>query len=159
ELRCPGKASGYRNRRLRTRFIDRLCQAQVDDFRGHSAFVLEVHHDIARFDVPVNEALLVHCSQTGGDLRRNFQRQLYVNAARASDEVLERFPLHKLHRVEVVLAALLPKWKTEAAFGWRTLAAARASRKKRSRADSSPRCFSLMTFNVTGHRRSTSNAL
>jgi hypothetical protein len=29
------------------------------------------------FDVSVNEALLVHCSQTGGDLRRNFQRALY----------------------------------------------------------------------------------
>ena len=48
----------------------------------------------------------MHCSQTGGDLRRNFQRQLYLKAARASDEVLERFPLHKLHRVEVVPAAL-----------------------------------------------------
>ena len=36
---------------------------------------------------------------------------------------------------------------------------ARASRKKRSRADSSPRYCSLMTFSVTGYRRSTSNAL
>ena len=74
----PAKPPGRRNRSLRTCFIDRLCQAQVDDFRGHSAFLLEAHHDIARFDVPVNEALLVHRSQTGGDLRRNFQRQLYV---------------------------------------------------------------------------------
>ena len=50
-------------------------------------------------------------------------------------------------------------FKTEATFEWRTLAAARASRKKRRRADSSPRYFSLMTSNVTGHRRSTSTAL
>jgi Uncharacterized protein conserved in bacteria (DUF2255) len=54
---------------------------------------------------------------------------------------------------------VLPRWKTEATFECRTLAAARASRKKRSRADSSPRYRSLMTFNATGHRRSTSNAL
>ena len=46
----------------------------------------------------------MHRSQTGGDLRRNFQRQLYLKPARAFDKVLERFPLHKLHRVEVVLA-------------------------------------------------------
>ena len=37
--------------------------------------------------------------------------------------------------------------------------AARASRKNRSRADSSPRYRSLMTFRVTGQRRSTSSAL
>ena len=41
----------------------------------------------------------------------------------------------------------------------RTLAAARASRTKRSRADSSPTNRSLITFRVTGYRRSTSNAL
>jgi len=40
-----------------------------------------------------------------------------------------------------------------------TLAAVRASRRKRSRAHSSPRYFSRITFSVTGHRRSTSNAL
>ena len=49
--------------------------------------------------------------------------------------------------------------KTEATFEWRSLAAARASRKKRSRADSSPRYRSLMTFRVTGQRRLISNAL
>jgi len=48
---------------------------------------------------------------------------------------------------------------TEATFVWRTFAAARASRKKRSRADSSPTYFSLMTLRVTGHRRSISKAL
>ena len=47
----------------------------------------------------------MHRSQTGGDLRRNFQRQLYLKPTGASDEVLKRFPLHKLHRVEVILAA------------------------------------------------------
>jgi hypothetical protein len=33
------------------------------------------------------------------------------------------------------------------------------ARKKRSRVDSSPRYFSLINFNVTAHRRSTSMAL
>ena len=71
----------------------------------HRAFLLEAHHDIAWFDVPVNEALLVHRSQTGGDLRRNVQSQLYLKPARALDEILEGLSLHKLHRVEVILAA------------------------------------------------------
>ena len=47
----------------------------------------------------------MHGSQTGGDLRRNFQRQLYLKPARAFNEILQRFSLDKLHRVEVILAA------------------------------------------------------
>ena len=34
--------------------------------------------------------------QTGGDLRRDFKRQLYLEAARVFDQILERFPLYKL---------------------------------------------------------------
>src|SRR5258707_15700185 len=48
---------------------------------------------------------------------------------------------------------------TEATFECRSFATARASRRKRTRADSSPRYRSLMTFSVTGQCRSTSNAL
>ena len=44
----------------------------------------------------------------------------------------------------------------ESSIGW---AAARASRKKRNRADSSPIYLSLMILSVTGHRRFTSKAL
>ena len=104
KLGRPGKAAEHRNRGLRTWFIDRLGQTEVDDFRGHSASFLKAHHDVAWFNVPMNELLLVDRSQTGGDLRRNFQRQLYLKPAGAFDEALERFPLHKLHRVEVILA-------------------------------------------------------
>ena len=43
----------------------------------------------------------MHRSQTGGELRRNFQRQLYLKRAGALDEVLERFPCDKLHRISV----------------------------------------------------------
>src|ERR1700686_4820199 len=103
KLWCPDKARGYRNRGLRTWFIDRLCKAEVDDFRGHSGSLLQTHHDVAWFNVPVNELLFVHRCQTGGDLRRNFQRQLYLEPAGAFDEILERSPLYKLHRVKVVL--------------------------------------------------------
>ena len=39
----------------------------------------DTHHDIAWFDIPVDELLLVNCSQTGGDLGRDFQRQLYLD--------------------------------------------------------------------------------
>jgi hypothetical protein len=46
-----------------------------------------------------------------------------------------------------------------ATFECRSLAAERASRKKRSCADTSPRYRSLMTFNATGHCKSMSYAL
>ena len=36
---------------------------------------------------------------------RNFQRQLYLEPARALDEILQGFSLHKLHCVEVTLSA------------------------------------------------------
>src|ERR1700730_6694706 len=52
----------------------------------------------------MHEALFVHCGQTGSDLRRDFQRQLYLKPAGAFDEILEGFPLYKLHRVKVILA-------------------------------------------------------
>ena len=49
----------------------------------------------------MNELLLVHRSQTGSDLRGDFERQLYVQSAGAFDEFFERFSLYKLHSVEV----------------------------------------------------------
>ena len=52
----------------------------------------------------MNQLLLVHRYQTGGDLRRDFERQLNVEPAGTSDEILERFPLYELHRVEVILS-------------------------------------------------------
>ena len=45
-------------------------------FAVSSAFVLEADHDVAWFDVPMDEFLLVDGSQTGGDLRRNLEGQL-----------------------------------------------------------------------------------
>jgi hypothetical protein len=76
----------------------------ADELLGfEGALLLDIHHDVAWFDVSVNELLLVDRSQTGGDLRRDFERQLYLNLAGAFDEMLERFALYKLHRVKVVL--------------------------------------------------------
>ena len=46
---------------------------------------------------------LCTAAKTGGCLRHNFQRQLHLQSAGAFDKVLERFPLHKFHRVEVIL--------------------------------------------------------
>ena len=50
-------------------------------FAVTAAFLLQTHHDVAWFDVPVDEVLFVHRGQTGGHLRRNFQRQLYLQPA------------------------------------------------------------------------------
>jgi hypothetical protein len=51
----------------------------------------------------LNKLLFVDRGQTGGDLLYDFERQLHLEASRAFDEVLKRFPLYKLHRVKVVL--------------------------------------------------------
>src|SRR6516164_7462599 len=97
------KGTGCRNRGLSTRLIERLSQPEVDDFRDHSASLFQAHHDVAWFDVPMNELLLVDRSQPGSDLRGDFQRQLYLKPTGASDEFFECFSLHELHRVEVIL--------------------------------------------------------
>ena len=64
------------------------------------AFLLQAHHDVAWLDIPVDKVLFVNRSQTGGDLCRDFQRQLYLEPAGAFDEILKRFPFYKLHRVD-----------------------------------------------------------
>jgi hypothetical protein len=52
-------------------------------------------------DIAVNEVLFVHGSQTGGHLRRNFQRQLHLNPTRTSDEMLKGLSLDELHCIKV----------------------------------------------------------
>src|SRR4030095_7969543 len=80
-------------------------QAKIDNLGCHSALLLKAYHDITWFDVPVNELFLVNRSQTGGDLGRDVQSQLYLKPARALDEILQGFSLYKLHGVEVTLSA------------------------------------------------------
>src|ERR1700722_688052 len=74
ELRCSSKASRHRNGGLRTRFIDGLRQPEVDDFRDHCASLLEIYHDVARFDIAMDGLLFVHRGQTRGNLGRDFER-------------------------------------------------------------------------------------
>src|SRR6516225_859858 len=62
KLGCPGKTSTCRNLGLRTWPTDKLSKAKVDDFRRQGTSSLQLYHDVARFDVPVNEVLLVHSS-------------------------------------------------------------------------------------------------
>jgi hypothetical protein len=62
---------------------------------------LQAHHDVCWLNIPVDKVLFVNSGQSGSHLRRNFQRQFYVQSASALNEVMERFPLYKLHRVKV----------------------------------------------------------
>ena len=70
----------------------------------------------------------------------------------------ERLALDKLHRIEVVLAGFA---EVKDGGNIRMTNARRRPglAQNRSRADSSPRYFPLITFNVTSQRRSTSMAL
>jgi hypothetical protein len=52
----------------------------------------------------VDQVLFVNCRQSTCHLVRNFERQLNVQSACAFYEILERFALYKLHRVEVILS-------------------------------------------------------
>src|SRR5262249_50548824 len=78
KLRRTGKASTHRDCGLRSWFIDWLGQPKVDDFGGDRASLLQAYHDVAWFDIPVNQLLFVYRSQSGGDLGRYFQRQVYL---------------------------------------------------------------------------------
>src|SRR6516162_5981782 len=100
---CSDKTSWRRNCGLKTWFGDRLRQTEIDNFCRDTAVTLQTHHDITRFDVPVNELLFVYRNQTGGNLRRDFQRQLHLYPSRAPDEMLKGLSLHELHRIEVAL--------------------------------------------------------
>src|SRR6516225_6649030 len=62
------KTSWRRNCRLKIRFSDRLRQTQIDNFYRDTAVILQTYHDVTWFDVPVNEVLFVHRSQTGSHL-------------------------------------------------------------------------------------------
>ena len=99
----PAKPQALKSRLAEADSSSRLCQAEVDNLRRYTSLLLQPHHDVCWLDVSVNKVLFVHCGQSGSDLRRDFQRQLYLKLAGAFDEILERFPLYKLHRVEVIL--------------------------------------------------------
>src|SRR6516164_174930 len=101
KLRRSDKTSWRRNCRLKIRFSDRLGQTEIDNFCRDPAVILQTHHYVTRFDVPMNEVLFVHRSQPGGHLRCNFQRQLHFDPSQASDEMLKGFSLYELHGVEV----------------------------------------------------------
>src|ERR1700740_504303 len=79
-----------------------------------------MNHDVGRFDITVDQVLFVHGGQTGGHLCCNLPRQVYLEAARPFDEMLQGLPFHILHRVEVIPEASAQMenrgnvWMTEA---------------------------------------------
>ena len=83
----------------------RLRQAEVDNLRRSSASPLRADHNVARFDIPMDEILFVHRGQTGSDLCCDFQRRLCLKPAGAPDKILQSFPFHKFHRIEVIPTA------------------------------------------------------
>ena len=133
--------------------------AKIDNLGCRSA-LLKAHHDTSWSDVPWERAFSCEPQPNRRRPAPQCPSDSTSTNPSASIRVCRVLPYYKLHGVQgSFLQRLLPKWKTAATFGCRTLAAARASRKKRRRADSSPRYFLLITFNVTGHRRSTSGTL
>src|SRR5215831_7175587 len=93
KLWCAGKTSRCRNSRLRSSFGRPLGQPKVDYLCRYATSLLHAYHDVAWLDVSMNQLCLVYCSQTGGHLRHNFQRQLHFNSPRASDEMLKSLSL------------------------------------------------------------------
>jgi hypothetical protein len=81
----PANCSGLANSGVPAKAPGRvgggLRQPKVNDFSCYSAPLLDTHHDVTRFDVPMDELLLVHRNQTGSNLRRDFQRHLHLKPA------------------------------------------------------------------------------
>ena len=42
--------------------FDTVGQTEIDDFGPERAVILQMDHDVTRFDVPMNEVLFVHRS-------------------------------------------------------------------------------------------------
>jgi serine/threonine protein kinase len=87
DLRCPVTLKSISEKYLgdesaRLRFLrEARAAASVRHPNVASVFHLgKAHHDVARFDVPMNQLQLVHRSQSGGDLRRDFERQTLPRA-------------------------------------------------------------------------------
>ena len=100
----------------------------------------------------------MHRGQTSCDLRSNFQRQLSFKAARASDELLERFPFYKLHRIKVILTA--PTQMEDRGDIRVTDARGRARFTQKTKPSRLVAQISLADdFQCQGQRKSTSNAL
>jgi hypothetical protein len=60
-------------------------QPKVNDFGSYIAPLLDIHHDVAWFDVPMNQLLFVDGSQTDCGLCHDFERQLCLKPVRALD--------------------------------------------------------------------------
>jgi hypothetical protein len=71
--------------RDRSRFVWCLRQAEIDNFCRYTSFLLQPHHDVCWLDISVDKVLFVNCGQSGGHLRRDFQRQRYLEPAQVFD--------------------------------------------------------------------------
>src|SRR3982074_3063277 len=72
--RCPGKSSLNGNLGNRTIVSNRtLGQAQIDNFRISNVVAMHADHDVAWFDVAMDQLLLVDCFQASSNQRRYLQ--------------------------------------------------------------------------------------
>src|SRR5258705_7893942 len=72
--RCPGKSSLNRNLGNRTIVSSRTFgQPQIDNFRVSNIVAMHADHDVAWFDVAMDQILLVDCFQASGDPRGHLQ--------------------------------------------------------------------------------------
>src|SRR4029077_6497020 len=87
--RCPGKSSLNRNLGNRTIVSNRtLGQAQIDNFRVSNIITMHADHDVAWFDVAMDQLLLVDCFQASGYKRRHLQGDRRVQSTRTSDDLV-----------------------------------------------------------------------
>src|SRR5580693_4015415 len=60
KLGCPDKCPRRRNPRFRSRFVQCLRQAEVDNFGRYTSFFLQPHHDVCWLDISVDKVLFVN---------------------------------------------------------------------------------------------------
>src|ERR1700758_4060719 len=72
--------------------------------------VFRAHHNVIGLNIPMHELLFMDRGQTGGNLARNFHRDLWLKPAATFDEVLQSLPFYKLHCIEIAVSTL-PKMK------------------------------------------------
>src|SRR4029077_282082 len=83
-----------------------LHEAEIDDLCKNFPVAFPSQHHIGRLDVAVNELLLVRSDKGAGDLLGDVESKKAVERSVSLDSVQQRFPVNKLHRIEVAVGML-----------------------------------------------------
>src|SRR5204863_2555341 len=99
---------------------DGFRQPKIDNFHGHrirvAGFVMH-DHQIARFEIPMDESVRLSCDESTCHLNAYFQRKIRWNEPMTADVRLDGFSFDQLHGIETSTGLGLAKMK-DSSYIW-----------------------------------------